>query len=92
MKTERRHVVKVKCKELVEARSNDKRHVHASVASWLLSVSVATGRPDIRVGQLARSNGISAQIMFHTSLDSPATHLKIYENVFPLLLVSPCGN
>lgn len=31
------------------------------------------GRADICVGQLAPGNEISAQIMFHTSLDSPAT-------------------
>lgn len=36
---------------------------------------------DICVGQLAGENGISAQIMFHTSLDSPATQLKIYGNL-----------
>lgn len=31
------------------------------------------GKADICVGQLAAGNEISAQIMFHTSLDSPAT-------------------
>lgn len=40
---------------------------------------------DICVGQLAGENGISAQIMFHTSLDSPATQLKIYGNLLSLL-------
>ena len=43
----------------------------------VIRLSVDTWRADICVGQLALWNGISAQITFHTWVDSPATLSKL---------------
>ena len=54
---------------------------HRTYSKWrgpcVIRLSVDTRRADICVGQLALWNGISAQITFHTWVDSPATLSKL---------------
>ncbi len=65
---------KVILRQSVEVESEMEHFATHTVYEGFLCYQIADmWRADICVGQLAQQNGISAQIPFHTSVDSPAT-------------------